>query len=135
MPQAVTVSDLIGVPFVDGGRDPRRGLDCYGLVLEVMRRFGYALPEWGISCFDSAAIAPAARQTLAELFVPASGPGPGRIVVFSLDPERPADIQHFGVCLSRNKFIQTLHKTGCIRTDLSHRYWGQLAKGYYAWSE
>ena len=31
--------DLIGVPFVDGGRD-KNGLDCWGLVKEAFRRQG-----------------------------------------------------------------------------------------------
>lgn len=32
--------DLVGIPFVEGGRDPAVGLDCLGIVLEGLRRLG-----------------------------------------------------------------------------------------------
>lgn len=37
--------DLIGVPYIEGGRDPSQGLDCMGLVLEVTARMGKCA-EW-----------------------------------------------------------------------------------------
>lgn len=41
----IDVSDLIGVPFVPFGRDAKTGLDCYGLVMEVARRYGKPLRD------------------------------------------------------------------------------------------
>ena len=57
--------DLIGVPFVDGGRDAKSGLDCWGLVKEVFRRQGYEVPDYHISAIEAADIAgvDASRQT------------------------------------------------------------------------
>ncbi len=49
-------NDLIGVPFVDGGRSPDTGLDCWGLALEIYRRAGVALPDFKISAMDAATI-------------------------------------------------------------------------------
>lgn len=40
-------SDLVGVPFEYGGRDPAQSLDCYGLVMECARRDGVELPDFG----------------------------------------------------------------------------------------
>jgi len=37
------VSDLIGVPYLNNGRDIVNGLDCYGLVIEVEKRLGKEL--------------------------------------------------------------------------------------------
>lgn len=37
--------DLLGVPFRVHGRD-RTGMDCYGLVLECLRREGKSLPDF-----------------------------------------------------------------------------------------
>lgn len=37
--------DLLGVPFKVHGRD-KRGMDCYGLVLECLRREGKSLPDF-----------------------------------------------------------------------------------------
>lgn len=41
----IHVGDLLGVPYVEGGRDPKVGLDCWGLVMEVCRRNGVVLPD------------------------------------------------------------------------------------------
>ena len=49
--------DLIGVPFVDGGRDPKSGLDCWGLVKEAFRRQGCEVPDYHISAIEAADIA------------------------------------------------------------------------------
>lgn len=38
--------DVIGVPFAYGGRGPDE-FDCYGLVLEMSRRDGKELPDFG----------------------------------------------------------------------------------------
>ena len=37
--------DLLGVPFKTRGRD-KKGMDCYGLVLECLRREGKSLPDF-----------------------------------------------------------------------------------------
>ena len=37
--------DLLGVPYRVHGRD-RHGMDCYGLVLECLRREGKTLPDF-----------------------------------------------------------------------------------------
>lgn len=43
----VNFNDLIGVPFVNRGRN-RFGYDCYGLVKEVYRRYGHEIPEYDL---------------------------------------------------------------------------------------
>ena len=43
---SIDYSDLIGVPFKNRGRDVQSGLDCYGLVMEVFKRFGKVIPEY-----------------------------------------------------------------------------------------
>lgn len=39
----IDVSDLIGVAYLENGRNPAEGLDCYGLAIEVERRLGKTL--------------------------------------------------------------------------------------------
>ena len=41
----IDVNDLLGVPYIDNGRDIESGLDCYGLALEVEKRLGKHLHD------------------------------------------------------------------------------------------
>ena len=41
----IKYDDLLGVPFKTHGRD-KSGMDCYGLVLECLRREGKSLPDF-----------------------------------------------------------------------------------------
>ena len=52
----IKLDDLIGLPFIDGGRDPSVGFDCWGLSTEVFRRYGIELPDYKISCEDASRI-------------------------------------------------------------------------------
>lgn len=46
VPRATRIADLIGVPFLTGGRDWRVGLDCYGLTLRFCNDLlGFAIPD------------------------------------------------------------------------------------------
>lgn len=36
-------ADLVGTPYIRGGRDPGVGLDCLGVVLEIHRRAGISV--------------------------------------------------------------------------------------------
>lgn len=40
----IYIDDLIGIPYKRNGRDIR-GYDCYGLAIEVEKRFGHILPD------------------------------------------------------------------------------------------
>ena len=42
----INISDLIGERFVYKGRSKATGYDCYGLAVEVSRRFGHTLPDF-----------------------------------------------------------------------------------------
>ena len=48
----IDVSDLIGVPFVEFGRDKENGLDCYGLAIEVEKRLGKDLKDVVLEKFN-----------------------------------------------------------------------------------
>ena len=48
----IDIADLIGVPFVEFGRDIKNGLDCYGLAIEVERRLGKNLKDVALEKFD-----------------------------------------------------------------------------------
>ena len=37
--------DMLSAPYVDFGRDPKTGLDCYGLIIECCKRAGTPLKD------------------------------------------------------------------------------------------
>jgi cell wall-associated NlpC family hydrolase len=125
---------LIGVPFVDGGRDPRIGLDCWGLFALVHGMYGRTLPEYGISCAAPLAINRAARAQIQAMWKPAPGPGPGISVVMALDPAHPSIIQHFGVMLDTRHMIHCLQNTGVLIDRLDMLRGALCLKGFYQWA-
>ena len=50
------VRDLIGIPFVRGGRDPQRGMDCQGLVMAALARWGCDVPDYDPGVYDARSI-------------------------------------------------------------------------------
>lgn len=131
MQQAVQYNDLIGVPFVNGGRDPAAGLDCWGLFMEVMQRFGTPVPDYKISCFDTTFIGRETRRELAKMWVATDKPSAGVAITLSIDGKHPGEIQHFGVCVNNRWFIHTLEKTNCILSKVNDPFWGRKIKGFY----
>jgi len=129
--QNISIQDLIGKPFVDGGRGPA-GYDCYGLVMEVMRRYGIALPDYGCSCLDRhdpAAIA-AACAAAGPHWTQIPTPEPGCLVAIAYP--YPGLISHVGVVIAADRFIHTRAATGGVTIDrLSSPAWRKRIRGYW----
>ncbi|HEX8967818.1 MAG TPA: C40 family peptidase [Chloroflexota bacterium] len=85
--RAVAVArHYLGVPYVFGGTDPARGLDCSGLVQLVFRQLGVALPRTAQLQFN--ATSRVARDQLQ----------PGDLVFFARTYNDPHDwITHVGI--------------------------------------
>ena len=122
-------SDLIGVPFVNRGRNVSTGLDCYGLAMEVFRRQGVELPEFWLSCEDASRI----NETVG------TEKGSGRWTRLE-QPEAPCLIvlrfnkfiwNHVGVYIGAGKMLHIAEKTGVRVERLDHPYWRQRTEGYY----
>ncbi len=79
----------LGVPYLWGGTDPDKGLDCSGLVQLVYRRFGIDLPR--VSYQQATAGRPVAGLAEAR---------PGDILAF----DRPVD--HVAIYVGDNKMIE-----------------------------
>jgi cell wall-associated NlpC family hydrolase len=76
----------LGVPYVFGGTDPRRGLDCSGLVQLVFRQAGINLPRTAQLQFD-------ATPRIAQEHLQ-----PGDLVFFARTYDDPHDwITHVGI--------------------------------------
>jgi cell wall-associated NlpC family hydrolase len=121
----IIVKDLIGIPYKPHGRD-KNGMDCYGIVIEVLRRKGI---------------------TVADVFYPDTALETNKyvlqILVNSIPntrleiPEEGAVVEilvygqpsHVGVCLGDGTFIHALKRIGVVIEPLS-RYQHKI-KGYY----
>ena len=99
----ININDLIGVPYKDHGRS-KDGMDCYGLAIEVLRRYGYKLDDVYYENHD---------LTLCEENLPTLNVSPidqvreGAILEMQYE-----DYIHIGVCISRKEFIH-MTRTGC----------------------
>ena len=105
----IEINDLIGVPYKDHGRD-LDGLDCYGLALEVMRRYGKHLDDvvyndHSLSLSDK--YAPTLNVTSTD--TPAEG------VLVEMEYKNSL---HIGVCLNNREVIHAT-KTGVRVSPIS----------------
>ena len=123
----IKLDDLIGLPFVDGGRDAAVGFDCWGLSTEVFRRYGIELPDYKISCEDASRISsqideqkPFWKKCEGEIPVPA-------LVVIRF----AVYCDHTGVCIGQGRFIHTRKEVGVNIDRIDHPGWAKRIEGFY----
>lgn len=101
----VTLDDIIGAPYKAHGRGDG-GYDCYGLAIEVSRRYGNTLQD---AVYDSSATSwhdmNAPTLNVREI----QEPKEGAIIEMTLHSR---DALHIGVCLDRRRFIHCTEKHG-----------------------
>jgi cell wall-associated NlpC family hydrolase len=121
-----TVSDLLGKPFKYGGRGPLE-YDCYGLCMEICKRRGIALPDFGSS--PSATWIHRMISDKKELFVELKKPEPGALVTFWI---RPGYTTHLGVILEDGtSFMHILQKEKVIIERIDSKLWAHRITGFY----
>ncbi len=139
--RSVSYSDLIGKDFKCGGRGPLE-YDCYGLAMEIYRRLGIELPDFGsspsVSWIHHKIIEETAegREHRAEgstpcpmRFAPCPGPEPFCLVTFML---RPPYTSHIGVVLEDGvRFMHILRKTEVTIERLDSQLWERRITGYF----
>jgi len=127
----MTFTDLIGVPFVNRGRDAKSGLDCYGLVKEVYRRYGYSLPEYDTDFND--------MERISGLFTGNTNGYPWREIS---EPKVPCLIgirfgapdgvvNHTAVYIGGDRFIHTRARIGVNIDRISSPAWRRVIVGFY----
>ena len=123
----IQLNDLIGLPFIDGGRDPAVGLDCWGLSTEVFRRYGISLPDYKISCEDASRIHGQVKEQQAfwrrcgqEIPVPAL-----MVIRFTVYCD------HTGVYIGQGRFIHTRKGIGVSIDRVDNPAWAKRIEGFY----
>ncbi len=98
------ISDLIGIPFHTHGRSKKTGYDCYGLAIEVSKRFGHKLPDLWYNSSTSQMFTEKCSGVLEELkekVCMTSEQEPGNLVCFFEN----GNMVHIGVIVGTDKFI------------------------------
>ena len=122
-----TFIDLIGVPFVDGGRNPITGLDCWGLSTEVFRRYGVELPDYKISCEEASLIHSEVKEQK-QFWRRCEGeiPVPALIVIRFTEY-----CDHTGVYIGQGRFIHTRKGVGVNIDRIDSPAWSKRIEGFY----
>ena len=123
----INIADLIGVPFVEFGRDIKNGLDCYGLAIEVERRLGKNLKDVALEKFDREKVERTA-PTLNIKKLRLDEISEGVILEFyGLQDKR----LHIAVALDKNIFIHATENQGVrISSFASSKTYLKLANVY-----
>jgi cell wall-associated NlpC family hydrolase len=119
-------ADLLGKPFVAGGRGPAN-YDCVGLALEMARRLGKTLPNYLSSETELHAQLGAGGATLAGL-PQIARPVPGCLVLLRISP---AD-HHIGIMVDEFRMIHTLSGVGCVIERILSNLWQRKVIGFYS---
>lgn len=111
------IKDLVGGRFVNGGRDVKTGLDCWGLVMEVYRRYGMSIPDFTVDAFaykdiDKLIGAATGVSCWEEVDCPADKDVP-LVVLMRIHPNL---ITHAGVYIGGNRIMHTMKAIGVITT-------------------
>lgn len=130
----VNYTDLIGTPFANRGRDISKGVDCYGLVMEIFKRCGHNIPEYTAD-YDNV-------EAVNELIA-------GKTAIKSnwkrLDAEHlvvpclmairfgvpKGVVNHTGVYIGNGKFIHIRENTGVCVDRINSPAWKRQIEGYY----
>lgn len=114
---SIELNDLIGIPYKDHGRD-KSGFDCYGLAIEVERRYGYKLND---VIYQDHSLALSAENVPTLNVTPIDAPREGALIEMEFGEEL-----HVGVCINDREFIH-MTRQGCR----INRIGSIKVRGYY----
>jgi cell wall-associated NlpC family hydrolase len=117
----VKVDDLIGVRFKTHGRVKEDGFDCYGLAIEVSKRFGHELNDLWYKKSDSQTFSENAENMVSKMSSKVEETNEqkeGNLILFA---DEKGNMVHIGVILEEGKFIHA--EIGGVRvTELDEYY-------------
>lgn len=128
------LTKLIGIPFVDGGRDYSK-CDCWGLVkLAAKELYDLDFPDYCISCFDSLNINKACLQDLRSYWTRVKVPQEGAIAVMATDEKAPDLMNHIGLVISQTHMLHTLEKLSSHTIRMDHPFYKHKIKGFWVYN-
>lgn len=128
--ETISLGDLIGRPYKDGGRGPQF-YDCWGLCMEVARRAGYELPDFNVVISNAARGRLIAEQKQTN-FERINKPRPWCIVLFRIFDDNNSQKWHTGTVLEDcRRFIHITGKMSVCITRLDEQFWNLQIEGFY----
>lgn len=130
----INYTDLIGVPFKNRGRDINTGVDCYGLVIEVFKRFGYNIPEYyadynNTQAVNDLIVGKTAIKSNWERVEINNMPIPCLLAIRFGVPQ--GIVNHTGVFIGDGKFIHIRENTGVCIDRIKSPAWYRQIEGCY----
>jgi cell wall-associated NlpC family hydrolase len=107
----------LGVPYVWGGVDPGKGLDCSGFAMAVYRWVGLELPRV------------TAAQFASTFYLEPRQVKRGDLVFFNMRLDPGKKIDHVGIYLGAGFFAHASFSRGIIIDDLTSPYYRQRLRG------
>ena len=106
---------LIGIPYRWGGNNPQQGMDCSGFIHYVFKKsLGINLPRT------------AAQMAMVGIRVNLNDLEPGDLIFFTINHRY---IDHVGMYIGDNKFIQSPHAGDSIKVTEFNRTWRSMVAG------
>ncbi len=137
MSLVIDTSDLIGKPFVWGGRGPD-GYDCFGICKEVARRAGIEYPEVPVSMRNEGCVSDVFSDVIDEFNEGRSQwrkleviglPQPLTTILMQVHGK-----WHMGLTISKyGEFIHCVARHKVNITTISNPMWSGTIKGYYVY--
>lgn len=130
----VKLDDLIGVPFSNNGRNIKTGVDCYGLCMEVYKRYGHKLPEYYAEYNDMKRINEIVKenQLRSDLWQEVSKdnlPVPCLVAIRFGSPQ--GVVNHTGTYIGDGKFIHIRENIGVCIDSIDSPAWKRVIAGFY----
>ena len=125
--------DLIGVPFANNGRNIKTGVDCYGLCIEVYRRYGKKLPEYYAEYNDmkriNEIVQHEAQSALWQEVDKEHLPVPCLVAIRFGSPQ--GVVNHTGVYIGEGRFIHIRENIGVCIDRIDSPSWRRVIVGFY----
>ena len=123
----MTYDDLIGKPYQDGGRGPD-AYDCWGLAIEIHRRFGIDLPDFDISAKACEQIHnKIIDQSYLNSWQEIEAPKMPCLILFKAHPRF---VQHVGTFIGYGRFLHIREYGVAIERVLSP-LWNKRIRGFW----
>ena len=128
------LSRLIGIPFVDEGRD-YSGMDCAGLAREAIRLLGKEVDDVSVACSDAVAVnAEYENAAVGGKWMRVESPEPGDLCVMKLDSKCPDMVSHVGVYVGEGRVLHTLRKRQSHTIRIDDPYWSRKITEWRRWA-